>query len=366
MYLVQVRPFPPAEPSEVGLDPSRLQPFREQLPAWVEAGEVVGAELLVVSRRRSVLHLTAGWRDRERRIAMRPETLFRIRSMTKPFTGTLALMLADEGRLDLDSPVATWLPSFDHASSRGVVVEQLLRHTAGFDHPGFPTAVTGYSSLREAADAVGFAGPATEPGSRFCYSDAGSACLGALVSEVGGAPLEELVRDRILTPLALDDTLCTLEHDEPRRIRVSCTYKKSRDGFEKYWDITKPPMLPWLAGAGGMVSTPRDFARFLAAWMDGELVTEELSRRALTVTPESRDPTTHGAYGMHWYVYSEPDPEDDGVLQVFGHDGSDGTFGIAIPALDLMVLYFSQSRGGSTLWKVMGLVRGLVEGSRPS
>ena len=363
---MHVTAFPAAEAQEVGVEPDRLQPFRAALPAWVEAGEVVGAELLVISRRRTVLHRTAGWKDRERRIAMRPETLFRIRSMTKPFTGTLALMLVDEGRLSLEAPVADWLPSFAHGRSRSTTVEQLLRHTGGFEHPGFPRPVTRYSCLRDAADAVGTAGPDAEPGSRFCYSDAGSACLGALVAEAGGAPLDQLVRERILTPLGMHDSFCVLRHEEPRRLRLSCTYKLTNGRFEKYWDITQPPMLDWLAGAGGMYATPRDFALFLARWMDGGggLVSSELAERALTVTPLSRDPATHGAYGMHWYVYSEPDPADASVLRVFGHDGSDGTWGIAIPKLDLMVLYFTQSRGGATLWKVMDLVRGLVEGSR--
>ena len=299
---------------------------------------------------------------------MRPETIFRIRSMTKPFTGTLALMLAQEGSLELDAPVSRWLPSFDHGDSRRITVEQLLRHTAGFEHPGFPRAITRYGSLREAADAVGQAGPSAQPGSRYLYSDAGSACLGALVAEVAGAPLEELVRDRILQPLGMRDTLCVLAHEEPRRLRLSCSYRLTESGFEKYWDITKPPMLDYLAGAGGMYSTPRDFARFLACWMDGgePLVSAAMAEQALTVTPLSRDPATHGAYGMHWYVYSEADPRDDTLLRVFGHDGSDGTWGIAIPKLDLMVLYFTQSRGGGTLWKVMDLVRGLVEGSRRS
>ncbi len=69
--------------------------------------------------------------------------------------------------------------------------------------------------------------------------------------------------------------------------------------------------------------------------------------------------------GLPRVVLRRPaEPADASVLRVFGHDGSDGTWGIAIPKLDLMVLYFTQSRGGATLWKVMDLVRGLVEGSR--
>jgi CubicO group peptidase (beta-lactamase class C family) len=365
---VQVCIFPPSSPDQVGVEPRRLAAFEAALPAWVEAGEVVGAELLVIARKRTVLHLTAGWKDRERRIPMRPETIFRIRSMTKPFTGTLALMLAEQGVLELEDPVARWLPSFDHAGSRGVTIEHLLRHVAGFDHPGFPAPITRYGSLRGAADAVGRAGPGAEPGSRYCYSDAGSACLGALVAEAGKAPLEELMRERILEPLGMADTLCVLRHEEPRRLRVSCSYKLTDRGFEKYWDIMKPPMLDFLAGAGGLYSTPRDFARFLACWMHGGggLLSPQSVERALSVTPMSREAAAHGAYGMQWYLYSEADAHDDSVLQVFGHDGSDGTWGMAIPKLDLMVLYFSQSRGGGTLWKVMDLVRGLVEGSRPA
>ncbi len=361
---MHVTSFPAVEPQQVGIEPGRLEPFRRALPAWVEAGDVVGAELLILSRRRSVLHLVAGWKDRERRIPIRPETIFRVRSMTKPFTGTVALMLVQDGRIGLDDRVARWLPSFDRIDSRDITVEQLLRHTAGFDHPGFPQPVTRYGSLREAADAVGRAGPSAVPGTRYCYSDAGSACLGALVAEAGGASLERLVEERILTPLGMADTLCVLRRGEPRRLRVSCTYKLTDGGFDKYWDITRPPMLPWLAGAGGMYSTPADYARFLTCWMDGggDLLDSDLVERALTATPLSREAGAHGSYGMHWYLYSEPDPDDETVLRVFGHDGSDGTWAMAAPKLDLMVLYFTQSRGGSTLWRVMDLVRGLVEG----
>jgi CubicO group peptidase (beta-lactamase class C family) len=358
--------FPPARAEEVGLRPERVAAFERELARWVDAGDVVGGELLIVSRGKAALHAAAGWRDRERAIPWRRNTVCRIRSMTKPFVGTVALMLVEEGRLTLDERVARWLPAFDRPGSRDIRVEHLLQHVAGFDHPGFPERITAYGARREAADAVGQAGPSAAPGARFCYSDAGSLVLAELVSEVAGEPIEALIERRIIAPLGLTDTFCLLTHGETRRFRLGCTYKLQGDGFVRYWDNLDPPMLPFFAGAGGMYSTAADQGRFLAAMMAGgeldgvRLLQPEMVERALTVHPASRDPAAHGSYGMHWYLYSEPDPDDERVLRVFGHDGSDGTFGMAVPGLDLVVLYFTQSRGGSTLWRVMSLVRELV------
>lgn len=367
MYREPVEAFPAATAEHCGLDRARLERFASELPRWVEAGEVVGAELLIVTRRRTVLHCVAGWRDRERRVPMRKGTIFAIRSMSKPLVGMAALMLAEEGRLGLDDPVRRWLPAFDNERSREVTVEHLMRHTGGFGHPGFPRRITEYRCAREAADAVGDVGPEVPPGTRFVYSDAGSTVLGAVVGAAAGAPLEDVVRERILVPLRMDDTFCHLREEEPRRLRMSCAYKLRRGGFERYWDVLEPPLVPFFAGAGGVCSTVCDYAKLLACWMDGgraggtRLLAEESVRRGLTVTPESRSAGAHGSYAMQWYLYSEADPADGRVVEVFGHDGSDGTWGMAAPKLDLMVLYFTQSRDGQTLWKVMDLVRGLVE-----
>jgi len=326
--------------------------------------------LQVIVRRRTVLHEAVGWLDREAGRAMAPNAICDVRSMTKPLLGTVALQLQREGRLDLSDPVARFLPTFARKPCRGITVEHLLRHTAGFDQPGFPGGPRTYPDLRAAADAIGEQGPAWEPGTRFGYSDAGSAVLGALVAEVAGEPLEGVIQRRVLRPLGMADSLWrTDDSDDPRRDRLAAGYKLRGDRFVRYWRSHDPPKLHYVPAAGGLWSTTRDYARFLAAWMDdlagGErLLDRRTAGRALRSIPLTRLPAERGNYGLHWWLYSDP-CEGGGVQLVFGGDGSDGTWAMAAPALDLMVLYFTQSRDGSTLFEVMGHVRRLVD-PRPS
>ena len=79
---------------------------------------------------------------------MRRNTIYRIRSMTKPFTGTAALMLVEEGDLALDAPVSRWLPRWDNERSGAITVRQFLTDTAGWVQDGRPESVRNYPSLR--------------------------------------------------------------------------------------------------------------------------------------------------------------------------------------------------------------------------
>jgi len=353
-----------AAPQSVGLPQDVAAPFLDGLARWTATQAVVGAELHIIKNRRTVVHAVAGWADREQDIVLAEDTVFRIRSMTKPFVGTAVLMLAADGKLDLAAPVASYLPSFDHPRSRQVTVELLLRHLGGFDQPGFVAPLERYPNLRAAVDDLGRAGPTAEPGSRFRYSDASSAVLGALVAEVAGSPLEHWIDTRLLAPLGMADTSCRLREDQ--RDRLCSAYVWRQGQFVKYWDRHDPERLPFFRGSGGMVSTTTDQARFLACWMDAArqgdtlLLGEAWVRGALTVTPQSRGFRGYAGYGQHWVLYSVSDPTDERALLVFGHEGSDGTWAMACPALDLMVLYFTQSRGGDTAFEVMRLVGELV------
>ena len=105
-------PLPYVSPEEVGLSEDGIWRFKERLYARVVARHVVGAEILVVKDRRVVLHQAMGWSDRERRTPLERNSIYRIASMTKPFAGTAALMLWEDGLLGLDDRVADYLPSF--------------------------------------------------------------------------------------------------------------------------------------------------------------------------------------------------------------------------------------------------------------
>jgi CubicO group peptidase (beta-lactamase class C family) len=339
--------FPCSTAEDEGLDPFVLETFMNDVAWWGEQGRIVGAELLVIKNRRIVWHQAVGWSDRERRIPLERNSIYRIRSMTKPFTGAAVLMLMEEGRLGLDDPVAHYLPSFDNDRSGTITIRELLTHGAGFEQTRFPEGYWQQPDLRTAVDLIGEMGPPYPPGESYRYSDHNSAALGAIVAELTGAPAEEFIRTRILEPLGLRDTHAYFAPDSIWAPRMNSTYGTQSDGpLTRYWDPTQPQQTPWFRASGGLYSTVFDYARWLAVWMDlgayegGRLLEEATVRDALA---RGYSP----GYGMHWERFSAAGRTG---IPRFGHSGSDGTSASAFPEEAAMVLYFTQSRGARLVW----------------
>ncbi len=354
----------PALPESQGLSSDALQRLASTVGRYVEEDRIVGAELLVISNRHTVLHEAFGWRDREDEIPMHQNTIFNIRSMTKPLTGAAAQILIDEGKLSLQDRVADYLPGFDNDNSRVITVEQLLTHWSGLPLT-ILTRVDEYNDLYSMANAIGERGPQFEPGSQFWYSDAGTDALGAVVEVVSGVRLDEFVRQRVLEPLNMNDTFVATDPDDSRWNRIASLYVGQRGSWVKAWTPKTGSFYPFAWGSQTLYSTPKDYARFLTMWMNGGAVDGRrvLSSAAIarTLTPVSdltavgsnaRVPTEYLGLTTHYgqmsqlWVDSSGPPSAKPV--VIGHGGSDGTIAWAWPELDLMVLYFTQSRGQTT------------------
>ncbi|HUE96116.1 MAG TPA: serine hydrolase domain-containing protein [Longimicrobiaceae bacterium] len=355
-----------ALPESVGWPAALLDSLVAPIARRVASGDIVGAEVLVIKDGRIVLHEAFGWKDKEARIPLHRNTIFRLRSMTKPFIAAAVLLLADEGRLSLSDPVALYLPEFMTERSSRITIEQLLTHTAGYAFQDFPRPRTEYASLDDAARDVARAGPSHPPG-RYRYSDVSPTVLGALVSRVAGIPVDRFIRARILRPLGMADTHTEFAPDSAWADRVASTYRVGPTGrIEKYWDPSRPQQFDYFRASGGMYGTPMDYARFLAMWLDsgripggGLLLSDSAVGAALRPHP--------GGHGYHWFV----EPADWSELRVFWADGYDGTIAIASPAERVIVLYFTQSgeaaRTRSLLAQVerLGLVRSPTDGSDP-
>jgi CubicO group peptidase (beta-lactamase class C family) len=336
-----------------------LQALAEIVSGYVRDDKIVGSELMVLKNRRIVLHEAFGWRDRDDEIPMERDTLFNIRSMTKPVMGTAIQMLINEGKLALDDPVAKYLPSFDNDKSGDITVEHLLTHRSGLPLTMIAASFGEFDSLRALADGAGERGPDFEPGSAFQYSDTGSDVLGALVEVVSGVPLEQFVQQRILDPLGMADTVTLVREDDPRTSRIASLYFGAQGEWSRIWSPAEEPLYPFAMGSQSLYTTPLDYARFLALWMDGgridnqQLLSVEAVERALTPVSDARLPGAFPGlrldYGQMWTVYVPQDaPEGEGEMALFGHSGSDGTWAWAWPDQDLIVLYFTQSRGQGT------------------
>src|SRR5262245_25458713 len=358
--------FPAATPESQGVSTAAVRRLAAEVEEYVKNGTIVGGELLIIKNRKTSLHEVYGERDREDKRAMERGTIFNIRSMTKPLTGVAAQMLADEGKLRLDDPVAKYLPGFDNDKSKAITIEQLLQHRSGLPLTILTLRLDAYPDLQAQAKAIGEKGPQFKPGEKFWYSDAGSDAAAAVVEKISGKTIDRFVAERILEPLGMADSFYLSKADDhaddPRKARVASLYFGSPGKWSRAWKPDSGPLYPFAWGSQTLYSTPADYGRFLALWMDGgvaggkRLLSKEALVRVLTPASPmkalgSDKPYPCGFFGLkpHYgqmsilYAPGESPPQTD--VRIFGHSGSDGTAAWAFPAEDLIVCYFTQSRG---------------------
>lgn len=353
--------FPHADPETQGMSAPALEAISATIHQYSENDHIVGAEFLVIKNGTRVMHEVYGWMDREALRPMEPNTIFNIRSMTKMLTGASAQILIDEGTLSLDDKVSQYLPGFDNWKSDSITIEQLLTHRSGLPL----STVTSFDELDDFAELYSFAnsigeqGPDFAPGSKFWYSDAGSEALGAVVELVSGVTLDRFVRDRLLDPLDMNDTFYITEPEAPLE-RFASLYIGAAGSWEKWW-IPGDPFYPFAWGSQSLYSTPMDYAKFISmlanygAYNGERILSEDAVDRILTpvsaMTNLGSDmpaPTGFPFTDVYYGQMSVLNTASDGQLQVFGHSGSDGTWAWAFPEQDMMIFYFTQSRGQAT------------------
>jgi CubicO group peptidase (beta-lactamase class C family) len=238
-------------------------------------------------------------------------TLFLCGSTTKTFTATALMLLVDEGRLDLEDPVRAHLPDFrveDEDAARTVTVLQLLNHTAGWDGDFFRNTGDGDDALARYVEAMAGLRQLVPPGEAVSYNNASLAVVARLVEKVSGMPYEAALRELLLGPLHLDDTLFFSRELMTRRCAAG--HQRLQDGGT----AVQPYGLPRAEnGVGGLATTTRD----LIAWARFHLRDE---RSAIV---RMREPTVDApgwsygdAVGLSWLL------DDIAGLRVVGHGGA--------------------------------------------
>lgn len=352
-------PFPPSTALAESVSPDGLKALSELVQSFVDADEIVGAELLVIVNDKTVLHAAYGWRDRDEQRAMEPGSVFCVRSMTKPLIGAAVAVLLEANALELDDPVAKFLPAFDVEGKRAITIEQLLTHTSGLPMSLImsrdPRSLT---SLREVADLGGACKLEFEPGHGFNYSDQGTDTLAAVLEVVSGMPAERYVREHLLEPLGMRDSVCVMEKEHPLRARASSAYMGARGSWSRFWSPADAPLFPIFLGSQALYSTAVDYARFLDFFLhQGRAGGERLLRASSVRSTLEAGPFEFGTtawpgvrvgYGRLMQVWTRPDKEGESEVVAFGHSGSDGTWAWAFPAQHALVMYFTQSRGAPT------------------
>ncbi|MFH1766349.1 MAG: serine hydrolase domain-containing protein [Gemmatimonadota bacterium] len=361
-------------PEEVGMSSAILQSGVQLFRDAIEAGDLVGAVILVAKDGKVVLHEAIGWRHTGRDLPMEMNTMFRMASNTKPTIATAVGILVEEGELAYDDPVREHIPSFDNYRSGFIQIRHLLNHSSGFrisslflepymepspEHPDAPT-------LQLEAARFGEVGAEVLPGTSYSYSNPGYNTLGALVEMASGQSLESFLDERIYTPLGMNDSY---HHEVAEKLdgklnRMGAVYYQQRDGgWVPGWEPGNEPQVPFVRASGGMISTAPDYAIFCQMFLNGGVyggvrILEEETVQTMTsdtyFSGGEFDPE-RGArvgYGYGWNVAA------DGT---FSHTGSDGTGAWVDPNQDLIVLVFTQTpRGRKPRGKFLELVRAAI------
>jgi CubicO group peptidase (beta-lactamase class C family) len=282
-----------SKPEDVGLSSQRLQRMRDAFQADIDKGIVPGAVVLVARHGKVACFEAFGYRDREARAVMAPDAIFRIASMTKPFTSVATMMLAEEGRLQISDSVSRYLPELAELKvavdanntaaatlateplQREMTLHDLLRHTSGLTYSQLTGPLLKQAYLAENVGDGGHTNAemivklaklplAHQPGTTFQYSIS-TDVLGRVVEVVSGMELDDFITEHICKPLGLaDTTFGPIDASRAAEPQIDPATGK------------RPPMVRpatkrqvWISGGSGLLSTASDYARFCHMLLSG-------------------------------------------------------------------------------------------------
>lgn len=327
IVFVATVPAASADPSDFDL--ARMAWADKQIEAAIERGELPGAVLLVGRDDQVVYRKAYGNKAvKPAKVAMTPDTVFDMASVSKPVgCATSVMLLIERGQLNLSDRVSKYFPEFAANGKKDVTVEQLLLHRGGLvpdnslsDYKGTPT-----ESLAKI-----FALKTTyEPGTEFDYTDVGYIVLGELVKAVDGRPLDQFARQELFEPLGMKDT-GYLPSDE---LKPRCAPTEQRDGRWMIGEVHDPRAyaLGGFAGHAGLFSTADDMGRYCrmmlnGGTLDGRRILSEMTVREMTRGRCLPDGTGCRGYGFDVSTgYSSARGNLFEAGSTYGHTGFTGT-----------------------------------------
>lgn len=283
---------------------------------WCERNRVPGCAVGIVDDGKVQLLQNVGMANAQAGELVGDNTRFRLASISKTFTALALMQLVQAGRVSLDDPVSRhlpWLTSLADERLRRITVRQLATHTAGLAREGrirFAGDGRQWPSAAQARDALADA-VVVEPGTRLLYSNYGFYLLGALIEQVGGTSLAEVLRKNVLHPLGMFDT--AFEDDADAFTNLATGYlRQDSDGFRAAAPVED---LAAFSAAGGMVSTASDMCRYLDFWVNGNeaVLSNDVRREMIRTHWYEPDGSVRWAIGLeHWNVANR---------DVIGHGG---------------------------------------------
>ncbi len=386
--------------AKVGMSPSRLDRIEPGLQPFIDHGTIAGCVTLVARQGETVHRSALGHRDREAGVAMTDDTIFRIYSMTKPVVCTALMLLFEEGRFDLDAPVAAYIPAFAETQvfaedgslvpqAAPMTIRHVLTHTSGltYDFMEDNPAAALYREARimndasrtlaECIDALAAIPLAFQPGAKWHYS-VGSDVVGRLVEVISGQSLQRFLAERIFEPLGMEDTGFTVPDADLDRLSAmygvpdligrdfsaTALVTAMLTGVNERQDVSETyptDSATWARGGLGLFSTADDYLRFAVMLLSGRNASGEriIGRKTLEMMHANHlppallpyellgQPSPGNGFGLGSRVMMDPAAGGKlGSVGCFGWAGAAKTYSWVDPVEDMVGVFMSQYMTG--------------------
>lgn len=358
------------KPDEIGLDPRRLQVAYDLLEKWTTGPKapVPGGAILVGRSDKSLAPRYFGRQGPEPDAEpIRRDAMFYMASVTKPVICMAAMLLVERGQLNLSDRVTRYLPEFTGQNKEDVQVLHLFTHTSGLpdELPNNADLRRQHAPLAKFVEESLKADLSFQPGTQFSYASTGTILVAEIVQRLSGGSIRDFVRTEIVEPLGLKSTgLGSQGFERERLVRTTTPeYQQPEFGWNsRYWQEFGSP-------AGGLFSTPEDFAVICATilgggkWGDLRLLSPTSVRQMTTNRlhdlpdlPETVRRTR--PWGLGWRLNHLGTPDSWGDLlsrKVFGHTGSVGNVVWMDPDTKGFCLVFTNYLRARAPWRLVHL-----------
>lgn len=387
--------LPTTQAEDVGLSSERLARIGNWMQGEVNAKRIPGAIVMVVRQGKVAYYEQVGQQDTVTQRPMARDSLFRIYSMTKPMVSVATMMMVEEGKITLETPISRYIPAFANSKvgvekvnaatgvkslelesqRRAITVQDLLRHTSGLTYGFFGDSlvkkayldagvgVSGDFTNEEFANKLASLPLHYQPGSTWDYSYS-TDVLGRVLEVVAGKPLYALLKERLLDPLDMKDTSFYVT-DVAKQARIAEPLPDDRV-IGAGATVGDPRVaMKFESGGGGMVSTADDYARFLSMLTTGgvykgkrflsprtiEYMSADHLGSSVATTPLYLPGAGHG-FGLGFAV-RKVTGESPWITPAgdYWWGGAGGTYFWVDPKTDMFVVFMMQSPKMRTVYR---------------
>ena len=344
----------PIDPGQVGMDANELEKLRELFYDQIDRQALHPAAQLVVLRHGQVVLDLAHGQGRFSR-PVTPQTPFFTFSVTKAFTGVCVHRLIEQGKIEMDAPIAEYWPEFGQKGKRAATIRHAFLHQAGIPAPNLNHQVLRWPFWKAVTRELAETPAVYPPGEKTAYHLVNYGfILGEVVRRVTGMPIDRYLDQHFIQPLGLKQTWMCIPADQinlsPKLFSGDKEYNSAVSIFNRR--IYRRALMP----AASMHSTARDLAVFYQMLLNGgtyqgkRYLSEETLRQAITAGAEGMDHYLHYpmryAYGFHLqqsYTNAKGETIYDmgsgASMRAFGHFGMASSMAFADPETDLVLTF---------------------------